>query len=172
LSDLIFRRIETQITNIQFHLVTSAGVETPHPPGTEPLGSIGGTLTARFRFVDADGPTVQLALIHFGYGGLGGGTGGECYETEPARTGGAPFHGEEDVGDGTEFAEYLAEAGFVGCIIQIPHIQFDFISGSFASFSAIGGTSTVITAIFILHVFVIISTATVGTAVAASGTVG
>lgn len=53
-------------------------------------------------------------MVHFGDTLLGSRAGGKGDKAKAAGVRGAPFHGEEDVGDSAGGAEYFAEAGLVG----------------------------------------------------------
>ena len=56
-------------------------------------------------------------MVHLGNGRLSGGAGAHTDEPKPTGSAGTTIAGEEDVGDGTEFAEDLAKAVLVGAYV-------------------------------------------------------
>lgn len=125
-------RVERQVAHVELDVLPPLGVERAVPPGpgaglVRPAGA--GTLPPGAGLVDPDGPPVELALVHLGYGVLGRLAGGEGDEPEAPGAGRAPLHGEEDVGDGPEGAEDAAELGLVrGCVFGgfVPAAGVDF----------------------------------------------
>lgn len=109
--------VEAQITDVQLDLGTAARVETSHTSGAEAALAIGGSFATGLGFVDADSASVELGLVHLGNGRLSGGAGAHTDEPKPTGSAGTTLAGEEDIGDGTEFAEDLAKAVLVGAYV-------------------------------------------------------
>jgi len=138
----LLRSLEGEVSNIQLDLLPSLRIKSPKSTRTGPPRATHATtasstirrpLSPGLALVHANRPPVQLGLIHFGNGFFGRRAGAEGDEAEATGAGGAAFHGEENVGYGAEGAEYFAEAGFVGGIIQVANIELDLLSTAIAT---------------------------------------
>ena len=121
------RGLEREVPHVKLDLVATLGIErpesprtyAPRPPRASPAGHVRGSFPPGLALVDADRASVELALVHLGDGVLGRSPRAEGDESEASGAGRAALHGEEDVGDGAEGSEDLAEAGLVGGCVWI-----------------------------------------------------
>jgi hypothetical protein len=103
--------LERQVSNVKLDVFTASRVEST---GTTAGSSRAVALGA--RFVDANGASIQLGLVHLADGVLSGLASGESDESESTGALGVAFNGQKDFRDGSKLTEFFAELGLVsGC---------------------------------------------------------
>mmetsp|Transcript_37421 Transcript_37421/g.90947 ORF Transcript_37421/g.90947 Transcript_37421/m.90947 type:complete len:366 (-) Transcript_37421:158-1255(-) len=125
-ADFRFGCIERKVSNVKLDLLLASRVETTRSTRSKSRP----TFTLRTRLVDTDRPSVEFGLVHLGNGLFGAFTVGHRDEAEPTEPSRVAVHRQEDIRYGTELCEFRTEFVIIRCVIKIPDVKLDFITGS------------------------------------------
>jgi hypothetical protein len=106
--------LERQVTHVKLDVFTAGNVKatTTGSAGSRRAVALG------TRFVDANGTSIQLRLVHLTDSVLGGSASGESNESETTGALGVALNGQKDFRDRSKLTEFFAELVFIrGCNI-------------------------------------------------------
>jgi hypothetical protein len=109
----------------KFHFFLSSNIES-----SSSSGASGSTLSLGTGFVHTDRASIQLSLIQSGNGILRSLARGIGHKAKATRALSSALRGQKDLCDGSKLRELFAKTIFVGSVVKISNVKFDFLATS------------------------------------------
>jgi hypothetical protein len=108
--DVGFLGIKGEVSNVQLDFILPSRVETCSPAGSR----AGTAFTLGTRFVDTNGTSIQLRLVHLRNSTFRSIPSAQGHEPESTRTRRGALNRQKDFGDSSKLRELGAKLGFIG----------------------------------------------------------